>query len=97
MRSLVRALLRLKLKRRNRTAQEAKACHPSHMQVYPCDKFASKPQQYSPEKGWRLLNHIGYTGTTAKIDQAHDFELDEDILERIDFLACLFGSTRIEQ
>jgi len=94
MRSLVRAILRLKLKRRNRTAQEAKACHPSHMQVYPCDKFASKSGQRCPERGWRLLAHIGYTGTTAKIDQTHDIELNEELLERIDFLACLFGSRK---
>jgi len=90
----IRAIWRLRFKTRNRTAQEAKACHPSHMQVYPCDKFASKPQQYSPERGWRLLAHIGYTGTTAKIDQTHDIEIDEDTLERIDFLACLFGSRK---
>jgi len=96
MRSLVRAILRLKLKRRNRTAQEAKACHPSHMQVYPCDKFAGKPQQYSPEKGWRLLDHISYTIPTANIDDMHDIELDEDIMERTDFLACLFGTRKTE-
>lgn len=96
MRSLVRAILRLILKRRNRTAQEAKACHPSHMQVYPCDKFASKPQQYSPEKGWRLLNHISYIIPTAKESETRDFQLDEDVLERIDFLACLFGTWEIE-
>lgn len=94
MRSLVRAILRLKLKRRNRTAQEAKACHPSHMQVYPCDKFAGKPQQYSPEKGWRLLDHISYTDTTARIDETHDIEFSEELLERIDFLTCLFGSRK---
>jgi len=66
------------------------------MEVCPCDKFTGEPQHYYPEKGWRLLARIGYTDTTAKIDQTHDIELDEDILERIDFLACLFGTRKIE-
>lgn len=96
MRNFLRAVWRLRFKRRDGTAQKANACHFSDVEVCLCDKFGSKPQQYSPKKGWRLLAHIGYTGTTAKIDQTHDIELDEDILERIDFLACLFGTRKIE-
>lgn len=92
MRSFLRAVLRLRFKRRNRIAREAKPYNLSQMEVCPCDKFTGKPRQYSPEKEWRLLAHIGDTGTTAKVDRMHDIELDEDILERIDFLACLFGT-----
>jgi len=96
MRNFLRALRRLRFKRRDRTAQKANACHPSDVEVCLCDKFPSKPQQYSPQKGWRLLARIGDTGTAAKIGQMHDVELDEDILERIDFLACLFGTGKTE-
>jgi hypothetical protein len=94
MRSFRRAISRLRFKRHNRTAKKADARHPSHIKVCHRDDFASKSGQRSPERGWRLLAHIGYTGTTAKIDRTHDIELDEDILERIDFLACLFGSRK---
>jgi hypothetical protein len=66
------------------------------MEAHLCDKIHSKQQQCFTERGWRLLAHIGYTGTTAKIDRAPDIELDEDILERIDFLACLFGTRKFE-
>ena len=96
MKSFIRAVWRLRFKRRDRTAQKANACHPSDVEVCLCDKFPSKPQQYSPQKGWRLLNHISYTIPTANIDDTHDIELDEDILERTDFLACLFGIRKIE-
>jgi len=96
MRSFIRAILSLRFKRRDRTAQKANACHLSHIEACPGDKFASKPRQYFPQKGWRLLARIGDTGTTTKIEQMHDIELDEDILERIDFLACLFGTRKTE-
>jgi hypothetical protein len=66
------------------------------MEVCSCGEFTDEPQHQYPDKGWRLLARIGYTGTTTKIDQTHDIELDEDILERIDFLACLFGTRKIE-
>jgi hypothetical protein len=66
------------------------------MEAHLCDKIHSKQQQCFPERGWRLLAHIGYTGTTVKIDRTHDTELNEELLERIDFLACLFGGNRIE-
>jgi hypothetical protein len=92
MRNFLRALLRLRFKRRNRIAREAKPYNLSQMEVYPCDKFTGKPQHYSPQKEWRLLAHIGDTGTTAKIEQTHDIELNEELLERTDFLACLFGT-----
>ena len=97
MKSFIRAVWRLRFKRRDRTAQKANACHPSDVEVCLCDKFAGKPQQYSPNKGWRLLAHIGYTGTIARIDQTHDIELNEELLERIDFLACLFAGRRINK
>jgi len=96
MRDFLRAVWRLRFKRRDGTAQKANACDPSDAEVCLCDKFPSKPQQYSPQKGWRLLNHISYTIPTAIIDDTHDIELDEDILERTDFLACLFGTWKIE-
>jgi hypothetical protein len=97
MRSFRRAISRLRFKRHNRTAKKADACHPSHIKVCHPDNFASKSGQCSPERGWHLLAHIGYTGTTAKIDQTHDIELNEELLERIDFLACLFAGRRINK
>jgi hypothetical protein len=97
MKSFLKAVWRLRVKRSNRIVPKANACHLSDVEVCLCDKSLSKPQQYSPEKGWRLLAHIGYTGTIARIDQTHDIELDEDILERIDFLACLFAGRRINK
>ena len=97
MMNFLRAVWRLRFKRRDGTAQKANACHLSDVEVCLRDKSPSKPQQYSPKKGWRLLAHIGYTGTIARIDQTHDTELNEDILERIDFLACLFAARRINK
>jgi hypothetical protein len=96
MRNFLRAVWRLRFKRRDRTAQKADARHPSHIKACLCDDFGSKSGQRFPMIGWRLLARIGYTGTTAKIEQMHDIELDEDILERIDFLACLFGTRKTE-
>jgi len=96
MRNFLRTVWRLRFKRRDRTAQKANAYHLSLGEVCLCDKFASKPQQCFPQKGWRLLDHISYTIPTANIDDTHDMEFDEDILERIDFLACLFGTWKIE-
>jgi hypothetical protein len=92
--SLGRAIWRLRFKRRDATAQKANACHLSDVEVCLCDKSLSKPQKYSPKKGWSLLAHIGYTGAIARIDQTHDIELSEELLERTDFLACLFGSRK---
>lgn len=94
MRSFSRAIRRLRFKRHNRISKKADARLPSYIKKCPGDDFASTSGQRSPEKGWRLLAHIGYTGTTARIDQTHDIELSEELLERIDFLACLFGSRK---
>jgi hypothetical protein len=66
------------------------------MQACLRDGFPSKPQQYFLKKGWRVLAHIDHTVRTAKTNEPRDIELDEDILERIDFFACLFGSREIE-
>ena len=96
MSNFLRAVWRLRFKRRDRTAQKANACHLSRGEVCLCDKFTSKPQQYFPQKGWRLLDRISCTIPTANIDYTHDMEFDEDILERIDFLACLFGTGKTE-
>jgi hypothetical protein len=96
MRDLLRAIWRLRFKRRDGSAQKSNACHLSDVDVCLCGTCPSKPPQYSPKQGWRLLAHIGYTDTIATIDQTHDIELNEELLKRIDFLACLFGSTRIE-
>jgi hypothetical protein len=96
MRGFVRAVRSLRFKRRDRTAQKADACHLGLMKACLDDKFSSKPQQYFLKKRWRLLGHIIYTAPTAKINEPPDIELDEDILERIDFLACLFSKRRIE-
>ena len=97
MRNFLRALWRLRFKRRDRTAREAKPYNLSQIEVCPCDKFTGKPQHHSPEKGWRLLARISYTDTIARIDQTHDAEFDEEVLERIDFLACLFAGRRINK
>ena len=97
MMNFLRAVWRLRFKRSNRIVPKANACHLSNVEVCLCDKYPSKPQQYSPKKGWRLLAHIGYTGTIARIDQTHDIELNEELLERIDFLACLFAGRRINK
>ena len=96
MKNFLRALWRLRFKRCNRIAREAKPYNLSQIEVCPCDEFTTKPRHYSPQKGGHLLAHIGDTGPSAKVDQMHDIELDEDILERIDFLACLFGTGRTE-
>ena len=96
MRNFLRAVWRLRFKRRDGTAQKANECHLSDVEICRCDKFASKPQQCFPQKGWRLLEHISYTIPTANIEDMHDIELDEDILERTDFLACLFGTGKTE-
>lgn len=96
MRNFLRAVWRLRFKRRNRIALEPKPYNVSLMEVCLFDKFTDKPHHYSPEKGWRLIGRIGCAGPTAKVDQMHDIELDEDIQERIDFLACLFGTGRTE-
>jgi len=96
MTNFLRALRRLRFKRRNRTAQKADACHLSLGEVCPCVKFTGKSQRYYPEKGWRLLDRISCTIPTAIIDDTHDMEFDEDVLERIDFLACLFSTRKIE-
>ena len=96
MRSFIRAIRRLRLKRHDRTAQKTDACHPSHIEAHLCDKIHSKQQQCFPERGWRLLAHIAHTGTTAQMDRTHDTELSEELLERTDFFACLFGSREIE-
>lgn len=97
MRSFRRAISRLRFKRRDGTAQKANACHLSDVEACPCDKSANRPEQCFPETGWRLLARIGYTGTTARIDQTHDIELNEELLERIDFLACLFAFRKINK
>ena len=97
MMNFLRAVWRLKFKRNNGVVLKANARHLSDVEVCLCDKSPSKPRQYTPKKGWRLLAHIGYTGTVARIDQTHDTELNEDILERIDFLACLFAARRINE
>lgn len=91
MRNFLRAVWRRRFKSNNRVVPTANACQLSDAEICLCDKSPSKPQQYSAKKGWRLLAHIGYTGTIARIEQTHDIKLDEDILERIDFLACLFA------
>lgn len=94
MRSLVRTIMRLRLKRRNRTARKVDACRFNYIEPCISDKFTDKPEHRFPEKGWRLLAHVRCTDTTAKIDQTHDMELNEELLERTDFLACLFGSRK---
>lgn len=95
-RNFLRAVRRLRFKRRDRTVREAKSNNLSQIEICQCHKFTGKPQHYSPQKGWCLLAHIGYTGPTAKTEQIHNIELDEDTLGRIDFLACLFGTGKIE-
>jgi hypothetical protein len=96
MRNFLRTVWRLIFKRRDRAAREAKSYYLSRVEICPCDKFTGKPQQYFPRKGWRLLAHIGDRDTAKRIDQTHDLELDEDVLERIDFFACLFGTGTTE-
>jgi hypothetical protein len=97
MRSFIRAVRRLLFKRRKRIAREAKPYSLSKTETRPCDEFTGKPLQYSPEKGWRLLAHIGDSGIAAKIEQPPDLELNEELLERIDFLACLFSGMSIDK
>ncbi len=92
MRNFLRTLRRLRFRGSHGTAQKANAYPPGHVEACQCDKFTGKPQQYFPQKEWRLLARIGCTDPTAKVDRMQDIKLDEDILERIDFLACLFGT-----
>jgi hypothetical protein len=96
MPSLRSAIRRLRLKRRIRTARKAHACRFNHIEPCISDTFADKPEHRFPEKGWRLLARINCASPTAKPKDTYSFELDEDVLERIDFFACLFGSRKIE-
>jgi hypothetical protein len=96
MMNFLRAVWRLRFRSRYGIAQKANAYQPGHVKECHCDKFTGKPQQYFPQKGWRLLDRISCTTPPANIDYTHDMEFDEDILERIDFLACLFGTRKIE-
>lgn len=96
MRNFLRAVWRLRFKRRDGTAKEAHACHLSDVEICRFGKFAGKPQQYSPEKGWRLLDRIICTIPPANTDNTYDMQFDESVLERIDFLACLFGTGKTE-
>ena len=96
MRNFLRAVRRLRFRRRDGSAQKADVCDLSLGEVCPCDKFTVKSQRYYPEKGWRLLDRISCTIPTANTDDMHDMEFDEDVMERIDFLACLFGTRKIE-
>jgi len=96
MRNLLRAVWRLGFRGSHRAAQKANAYHLSLGETCLCDKFTGKPPQYFPQKGWRLLDRISCTTPTENTDHTHDIELDEDILERIDFFACLFGTERTE-
>jgi hypothetical protein len=96
MRNFLTAVSRLRFKIRDRTAQKADACHLSLGEVSPCVIFTGKSQRHYPEKGWRLLDRISRKIPTANTDDMHDMEFDEDVLERIDFLACLFGTGKTE-
>jgi hypothetical protein len=91
MRSFLRAVLRLGFKRFGRIAPELNSHRLSQIEVCPFAQFTEKPARYAPKKGWRLLAHFGDEGSTLESKQMHDIELDEDILERIDFLTCLFA------
>jgi hypothetical protein len=95
MRNFLRALCKLRFRASHKAAQKAKAYHLGQAEARQCDKPIGKPKQYFPHKEWRLLAHIGCTGPTAKVDGMQDTELDEDILERIDFFACLFGARKV--
>ena len=95
MRSL-RKFWGLGFKRRTRTAQKGSPCHTSNMAACSCEHFADKPEQRFPGKEWRLLTRISCASSTAEHKDTYNFELDEDVLERIDFFACLFGSGKIE-
>jgi hypothetical protein len=86
----------LGFKRHNRTAQKGSACHPSYIEAYPCEHFADKAEQRFPDKRWRLLTRISCASSTTEPKDTYNSELDEDVLERIDFFACLFGSRKIE-
>jgi hypothetical protein len=86
----------LGFKRCNRTAQKGSACHPSYIEACPCEHFADKPKQRFPDKGWRLLTRISCASSTAEPKDTYNSEIDEDVLERIDFFACLFGNRKIE-
>jgi len=93
MRNFLRAVWRLRFRGSQRAAQKANL---SLGETCLCDKITGKPPQYFPQKGWRLLDRISCATPKANIDYTHDMEFDEDILERIDFLACLFGTERTE-
>jgi hypothetical protein len=92
----IRKFWGLRFKRRNRTTPKGDVRHPSYIKACPCEHFADKPEQRFPEEGWRLLTRISCANPTAKAKNTYDSELDDDVLERIDFFACLFGSRKIE-
>ncbi len=54
-----------------------------------------QPEHCLTNKEWRLLAHISWASPVAKRRDTYDFDLDSDLLERIDFLACLFGCNGI--
>ncbi len=95
MRSFEGVIRRLKLSIHARIARKANAYLSNHKNACKWDKSANKLELRLPEKGWRLIDRI-HIGTKEVPDQNYGFELDEELLERIDFFACLFGMRRIE-
>jgi len=91
---LLRSIRKLILRSRVRIAKKDDACLLNHFQPCIFRIFADKPDYCFPEKGWRLIAHIKCAGSTVKIDKALDIELNEELLERVDFLACLFSNRK---
>lgn len=92
---IVKRLRLIRLSRRARIAKKAAACPSNHKNTCEWDKSANKPELRSPEKDWRLIERIDI-GIKTVTEQADPDEFDEELLERIDFFACLFGKRRIE-
>lgn len=88
--------LRFNNNKGERNASKAKNHGSEDNKTFPCYSFAHKPKQRLSLTGWRLLAHITRTSNAAGTEQAQDINLEEDIQERIDFLACLFGSRNIK-
>lgn len=95
MRNFKMVIRRLRLSIRNRIAKRANARPSNHINNCQWDSSAYKLAMRLPDNGWRLIDRI-HISTCAGTEKWHHAELEEELLERIDFFACLFGSRKIE-
>lgn len=89
-------ILGFKILNGNRGAHKCRARDHSHIKACPSDDFVNRIEGGGPQEGWRKLFSYSSASRGTQITKSPPIELDDDILERIDFLACLFGGNRAE-